>query len=201
MYLCLFCVVADFGSQDCYDIPRSFPSDKSCSFDFNESFNSYFVSFASNLCSDTNIIKVFFLWDHACVPIALRKTKEWCQWVASPQKRSTKTTYPWVPTPHHIITQAVCQSQCMNPTMCPWPRALSSSPPWANRSPHPPTWVSVQVQRPLLAGQCSLTASRRLWTEILNLIAKVRVEQCLHACIAVAMLLNILCVCQIVALR
>ncbi|KAM9818575.1 GRB2-associated-binding protein 1 isoform 2-T3 [Syngnathus typhle] len=31
----------DFGSQDCYDIPRSFPSDKSCSFDFNESFNSY----------------------------------------------------------------------------------------------------------------------------------------------------------------
>ncbi|XP_058496943.1 GRB2-associated-binding protein 1 isoform X5 [Solea solea] len=34
----------DFGSQDCYDIPRSFPSDKSCSFDFNESFNSYFKS-------------------------------------------------------------------------------------------------------------------------------------------------------------
>ncbi|XP_026214991.1 GRB2-associated-binding protein 1 isoform X1 [Anabas testudineus] len=32
----------DFGSQDCYDIPRSFPSDKSCSFDFNESFSSYF---------------------------------------------------------------------------------------------------------------------------------------------------------------
>ncbi|KAM9314667.1 GRB2-associated-binding protein 1 isoform 2-T2 [Pholidichthys leucotaenia] len=32
----------DFGSQDCYDIPRSFSSDKSCSFDFNESFNSYF---------------------------------------------------------------------------------------------------------------------------------------------------------------
>ncbi|XP_029356136.1 GRB2-associated-binding protein 1 isoform X4 [Echeneis naucrates] len=32
----------DLGSQDCYDIPRSFPSDKSCSFDFNESFNSYF---------------------------------------------------------------------------------------------------------------------------------------------------------------
>ncbi|XP_029948893.1 GRB2-associated-binding protein 1 isoform X4 [Salarias fasciatus] len=32
----------DFGSQDCYDIPRSFPSDKSCSFDFNESLNSYF---------------------------------------------------------------------------------------------------------------------------------------------------------------
>ncbi|XP_053273839.1 GRB2-associated-binding protein 1 isoform X2 [Pleuronectes platessa] len=32
----------DFGSQDCYDIPRSFPSEKSCSFDFNESFNSYF---------------------------------------------------------------------------------------------------------------------------------------------------------------
>ncbi|XP_034044984.1 GRB2-associated-binding protein 1 isoform X4 [Thalassophryne amazonica] len=31
----------DFGSQDCYDIPRSFPSDKSCSFDFNESFNTY----------------------------------------------------------------------------------------------------------------------------------------------------------------
>ncbi|XP_063739524.1 GRB2-associated-binding protein 1 isoform X3 [Eleginops maclovinus] len=31
-----------FGSQDCYDIPRSFPTDKSCSFDFNESFNSYF---------------------------------------------------------------------------------------------------------------------------------------------------------------
>ncbi|XP_028303531.1 GRB2-associated-binding protein 1 isoform X3 [Gouania willdenowi] len=34
----------DFGSQDCYDIPRSFPSDKSCSFDFNESFNSYFIN-------------------------------------------------------------------------------------------------------------------------------------------------------------
>lgn len=34
----------DFGSQDFYDIPRSFPSDKSCSFDFNESFNSYFKS-------------------------------------------------------------------------------------------------------------------------------------------------------------
>ncbi|KAL3066581.1 hypothetical protein OYC64_016516 [Pagothenia borchgrevinki] len=32
----------DFGSQDCYDIPRSFPTEKSCSFDFNESFNSYF---------------------------------------------------------------------------------------------------------------------------------------------------------------
>ncbi|XP_032418344.1 GRB2-associated-binding protein 1 isoform X4 [Xiphophorus hellerii] len=34
----------DFGSQDFYDIPRSFSSDKSCSFDFNESFNSYFKS-------------------------------------------------------------------------------------------------------------------------------------------------------------
>ncbi|XP_051993008.1 GRB2-associated-binding protein 1-like isoform X2 [Xyrauchen texanus] len=32
----------DYGSQDCYDIPRPFPSDKSCTFDFNESFNSYF---------------------------------------------------------------------------------------------------------------------------------------------------------------
>ncbi|XP_013863259.1 GRB2-associated-binding protein 1 isoform X2 [Austrofundulus limnaeus] len=32
----------DFGSQDCYDIPRSYPSDKSCSFDFNENFNTYF---------------------------------------------------------------------------------------------------------------------------------------------------------------
>ncbi|XP_051558866.1 GRB2-associated-binding protein 1-like isoform X4 [Myxocyprinus asiaticus] len=32
----------DYGSQDCYDIPRPFPSDKSCSFDFNESFSSYF---------------------------------------------------------------------------------------------------------------------------------------------------------------
>eukprot|EP00063_Salmo_salar_P075572 XP_014050407.1 PREDICTED: GRB2-associated-binding protein 1-like isoform X4 [Salmo salar] len=31
----------DLASQDCYDIPRTFPSDKSCSFDFNESFNSY----------------------------------------------------------------------------------------------------------------------------------------------------------------
>lgn len=44
----LFCFVllsfADFGSQDCYDIPRSFPSDKSCSFDFNENFNTYLVS-------------------------------------------------------------------------------------------------------------------------------------------------------------
>ncbi|XP_061574196.1 GRB2-associated-binding protein 1 isoform X3 [Cololabis saira] len=32
----------EFGSQDCYDIPRSFPSEKSCSFDFNENFNTYF---------------------------------------------------------------------------------------------------------------------------------------------------------------
>ncbi|XP_073790241.1 GRB2-associated-binding protein 1 isoform X12 [Danio rerio] len=32
----------DYGSQDCYDIPRPFPSEKSCSFDFNESFNNYF---------------------------------------------------------------------------------------------------------------------------------------------------------------
>ncbi|XP_056127709.1 GRB2-associated-binding protein 1 isoform X7 [Rhinichthys klamathensis goyatoka] len=31
----------DYGSQDCYDIPRPFPPDKSCSFDFNESFNNY----------------------------------------------------------------------------------------------------------------------------------------------------------------
>ncbi|XP_062333879.1 GRB2-associated-binding protein 1 isoform X1 [Osmerus eperlanus] len=35
---------ADFGSQECYSIPRSFPSDKTCSFDFNESFNSYFIN-------------------------------------------------------------------------------------------------------------------------------------------------------------
>lgn len=42
--------VADLGSQDCYDIPRTFPSDKSCSFDFNESFNSYLVSL-STTCS------------------------------------------------------------------------------------------------------------------------------------------------------
>ncbi|XP_062333892.1 GRB2-associated-binding protein 1 isoform X12 [Osmerus eperlanus] len=34
----------DFGSQECYSIPRSFPSDKTCSFDFNESFNSYFIN-------------------------------------------------------------------------------------------------------------------------------------------------------------
>ncbi|KAA0722213.1 GRB2-associated-binding protein 1 GRB2-associated binder 1 [Triplophysa tibetana] len=32
----------DYGSQDCYDIPRPFSSDKTCSFDFNESFNNYF---------------------------------------------------------------------------------------------------------------------------------------------------------------
>ncbi|XP_050971512.1 GRB2-associated-binding protein 1 isoform X4 [Labeo rohita] len=31
----------DYGSQDCYDIPRPFPPDKSC-FDFNESMNNYF---------------------------------------------------------------------------------------------------------------------------------------------------------------
>lgn len=41
---------ADFGSQDCYDIPRSFPSDKSCSFEFSENFNSYFVSDISTDC-------------------------------------------------------------------------------------------------------------------------------------------------------
>nr|XP_055061117.1 GRB2-associated-binding protein 1 isoform X7 [Misgurnus anguillicaudatus] len=32
----------DYGSQDCYDVPRPFPSDNVCSFDFNESFNTYF---------------------------------------------------------------------------------------------------------------------------------------------------------------
>ncbi|KAJ8373823.1 hypothetical protein SKAU_G00044030 [Synaphobranchus kaupii] len=31
----------DYGSQDCYDIPRSFPSEGSGSFEFNESFNAY----------------------------------------------------------------------------------------------------------------------------------------------------------------
>ncbi|KAG9347096.1 hypothetical protein JZ751_006023 [Albula glossodonta] len=31
----------DYGSQDCYDIPRSFPSEGSGSFEFNESFNTY----------------------------------------------------------------------------------------------------------------------------------------------------------------
>ncbi|XP_047220965.1 GRB2-associated-binding protein 1 isoform X12 [Girardinichthys multiradiatus] len=44
----------DFGSQDFYDIPRSFPSDKSCSFDFNESFNSYFDSQVTVSCSLKN---------------------------------------------------------------------------------------------------------------------------------------------------
>ncbi|XP_017319549.1 GRB2-associated-binding protein 1 isoform X4 [Ictalurus punctatus] len=32
----------DYGSQDCYDIPRSFPSDRNCSFEFNEPFSNYF---------------------------------------------------------------------------------------------------------------------------------------------------------------
>ncbi|XP_058242318.1 GRB2-associated-binding protein 1 isoform X3 [Hemibagrus wyckioides] len=32
----------DYGSQDCYDIPRSFPSDRNCSFEFNESLSNYF---------------------------------------------------------------------------------------------------------------------------------------------------------------
>ncbi|KAG1937786.1 GRB2-associated-binding protein, partial [Pimephales promelas] len=32
----------DYGSQDCYDIPRPFPQDKSCSFEFNESMSNYF---------------------------------------------------------------------------------------------------------------------------------------------------------------
>ncbi|XP_066534777.1 GRB2-associated-binding protein 1 isoform X2 [Hoplias malabaricus] len=33
----------DFGSsQDCYDIPRSVPSERNCSFEFNENFNNYF---------------------------------------------------------------------------------------------------------------------------------------------------------------
>ncbi|XP_066574503.1 GRB2-associated-binding protein 1 isoform X2 [Amia ocellicauda] len=31
----------DYGSQDCYDIPRSFPTDRSSSLELNESFNSY----------------------------------------------------------------------------------------------------------------------------------------------------------------
>ncbi|XP_046720823.1 GRB2-associated-binding protein 1 isoform X7 [Silurus meridionalis] len=34
----------DYGSQDCYDIPRSFPSDRNCSFEFNEPFSNYFKS-------------------------------------------------------------------------------------------------------------------------------------------------------------
>ncbi|KPP69479.1 GRB2-associated-binding protein 1-like [Scleropages formosus] len=32
----------NYGSQDFYDIPRSYPSDRSSLFDFNESFNNYF---------------------------------------------------------------------------------------------------------------------------------------------------------------
>jgi len=53
----MFLFFADFGSQDCYDIPRSFPSDKSCSFDFNESFNSYFVSVASRVTSVLHVCR------------------------------------------------------------------------------------------------------------------------------------------------
>ncbi len=115
----------------------------------------------------------FVCYTYVCL-LTLRKTKEWCQWVASPQKRLTRTMYPWVPTPRHTITPAVCQSRCTNRTMCPWPRAPWSSPLWESRSPRPPTWASAPVPRPLLAGQCSATASPRLWTEISNLIAKVR---------------------------
>lgn len=40
---CFLLIFADYGSQDCYDIPRSFPSDRNCSFEFNESLSNYFV--------------------------------------------------------------------------------------------------------------------------------------------------------------
>ena len=85
--------------------------------------------------------------------------------------------YPWAPTPHHTITRAVYQSQCMKRTMYPWPQAPWNSPPLGSRSPHLPTWASAPVRRPLPAGQFSVTASPRLSTEIWNQIVKVRGEQ------------------------
>lgn len=89
--------------------------------------------------------------------------------------------YPWVPTPHHTITQAVCQSRCTKRTMSPWPQAPWSFLPWESRSPHLPTWASAPVPRPLLAGQYPVTANPRLWTEISNPIVKVRWEMvCMH---------------------
>ncbi|KAK3573160.1 hypothetical protein QTP86_014099, partial [Hemibagrus guttatus] len=32
----------DYGSQDCYDIPRPFPSDRNCSFEFSDTLSNYF---------------------------------------------------------------------------------------------------------------------------------------------------------------
>lgn len=61
-YLLFVLFVADFGSQDCYDIPRSFPSDKSCSFEFNENFNSYFVSVVPVFSS----LKAHYSFEHCC---------------------------------------------------------------------------------------------------------------------------------------
>lgn len=46
-FITFFFVSADFGSQDFYDIPRPFPTDKSYSFDFNENLKCYFVSVAA----------------------------------------------------------------------------------------------------------------------------------------------------------
>ncbi len=53
----LFCIYfTDYGSQDFYDVPRPFPPDKSCSFDFNESLNNYLVSFPNE--STWSILKL-----------------------------------------------------------------------------------------------------------------------------------------------
>lgn len=65
--------------------------------------------------------------------------------------------------------------------MCPWPQEPWSSPPWESRFLLLLTWASAQVLKPLLEGQCSVTASPRLWIETLNLIAKVSwLCKCMH---------------------
>lgn len=139
----------------------------------------------TSMKASTPILWVFQLLDNRSVAlgrnvyvnrfslVTLRKAKEWCQWVAILQKRSTKTTCLWVPTHRHIITRAVCQSQCTKPTTSPWPQVLWSSHPWENRFLHLPTWDFAQARRPLPAGRCLVSASPHLWTEISNPIAKV----------------------------
>lgn len=57
-YLCICFTFPDLGSQDCYDIPRSFPSDKSCSFEFSENFNSYFVSVFAQLSKKKRLLSL-----------------------------------------------------------------------------------------------------------------------------------------------
>lgn len=110
-----------------------------------------------------------------------RKPKEWCQWVDSPQRSSSRTMYPWAQILPLIITREVCRSRCTKPIMFRWPRALWSSPLWVSRSLHLLTWASAPVPRLRLAGRSSVTVSLLPLTEIWNPTEKVRRETvCMH---------------------